>query len=78
MHPNYITEKLGKHALPAWTMPMAFFPSRRNSEQFLPPNTFVHTDNFQSPKELAQDLLALDKDHVGSLSYFHWREMLPP
>lgn len=35
-------------------------------------------DNFQSPKELAQDLLALDKDHVGYLSYFRWREMLQP
>lgn len=35
-------------------------------------------DNFQSPKELAQDLLAPDKDHVGSLSCFHWREMLRP
>lgn len=42
------------------------------------PNTFVHMDSFQSPKELAQDLLGLDKDHVGHLSYFHWREVLQP
>lgn len=57
---------------------MVFGPSRRNREQFLPPNTFVHMDSFQSPKEPAQDLLGLDRDHTGHLSYCHWRERLQP
>lgn len=59
-------------------MPMVLGPSRRNYEQFLPPDTFIHTDNFQSPKELGQYLLALDKDHARYLSYFHWWETLQP
>lgn len=78
LHPDYITEKLWKNALQAWAVPVVLGPGRRNYEQFLPPDAFIHVDDFPSPKELAQYLLALDRDHARYLTYFRWRETLRP
>ncbi|XDA76558.1 hypothetical protein R6Z07F_006702 [Ovis aries] len=78
LHPDYITEKLWKNALQAWAVPVVLGPSRANYEQFLPPKAFIHVDDFQSPRDLAQYLLALDKDYASYLNYFRWRETLRP
>ncbi|XP_026347126.4 4-galactosyl-N-acetylglucosaminide 3-alpha-L-fucosyltransferase FUT5 [Ursus arctos] len=78
LHPDYITEKPWRNTLDAGAVPVVMGPSRRNYEQFLPPDAFIHVSDFQSPKELAQYLLALDKDHARYLSYFHWRESWRP
>ncbi|XP_003123142.1 galactoside 3(4)-L-fucosyltransferase [Sus scrofa] len=78
LHTDYITEKLWRNALLAWAVPVVLGPSRRNYEQFLPPEAFIHINDFQSPKELAQYLLALDKDDARYLGYFRWRETLRP
>ncbi|MXQ83902.1 hypothetical protein E5288_WYG002432 [Bos mutus] len=78
LHPDYITEKLWKNALQAWAVPVVLGPSRVNYEQFLPPKAFIHVEDFQSPKDLAQYLLALDKDYASYLNYFRWRETLRP
>ena len=59
-------------------MPVVLGPSRRNYEQFLPPEAFTHVEDFQSPKDLAQYLLALVKDHTRYPSCFRWRETLRP
>lgn len=57
---------------------MVLGPSRRNHKKFLPPDAFIHISDFQSPKELAQYLLPLDKDHTLYLGYFCSRETLRP
>lgn len=67
LHPDYITEKLWRNALQAWAVPVVLGPSRRNYEQFLPP------EDFQSPKDLTHYLLALVKDHTLYPSCFRWR-----
>lgn len=73
LHPDYITEKLWRNALQAWAVPVVLGPSRRNYEQFLPP------EDFQSPKDLTHYLLALVKDHTLYPSCFRWRgETLRP
>lgn len=78
LHRDYITEKLWRNALDAWAVPVVLGPSRSNYEQFLPPDAFIHVDDFQSAKELAQHLQALDRDQARYLSYFRWRETLRP
>ncbi|XP_044609156.2 3-galactosyl-N-acetylglucosaminide 4-alpha-L-fucosyltransferase FUT3-like [Equus asinus] len=78
VHPDYITEKLWRNALMSGAVPVVLGPSRSNYEQFLPPDAFIHVDDFQSPRELAQYLLALDRDDGRYLSYFRWRETLRP
>ncbi|XP_053440100.1 3-galactosyl-N-acetylglucosaminide 4-alpha-L-fucosyltransferase FUT3-like [Nycticebus coucang] len=77
-HKDYITEKLWRNALQAGAVPVVLGPSRSCYERFLPPEAFIHVDDFQSPRDLAHYLQALDKDHARYLSYFHWRETLQP
>lgn len=78
LHPDYITEKLWKNALEAWAVPVVLGPSRKNYEHFLPPDAFIHVDDFKSPGDLARYLQELDKDSLGYQSYFRWRETLRP
>lgn len=78
LHPDYITEKLWKNALEAWAVPVVLGPSRKNYERFLPPDAFIHVDDFKSPGDLAQYLQKLDSDSLGYQRYFHWRELLRP
>ncbi|XP_028719179.1 3-galactosyl-N-acetylglucosaminide 4-alpha-L-fucosyltransferase FUT3-like [Peromyscus leucopus] len=78
LHPDYITEKLWKNALEAWAVPVVLGPSRKNYERFLPPDAFIHVDDFQSPKDLAQYLQELDRDSLSYQRYFRWRKTLRP
>lgn len=77
-HQDYITEKLWHNAIQAWAVPVVLGPSRRNYEYFLPPDAFIHVDDFPSPRELAGYLQELAGDEQRYLSYFRWRERLRP
>ncbi|KAL6086996.1 hypothetical protein STEG23_009144 [Scotinomys teguina] len=78
LHPDYITEKLWRNALEAWAVPVVLGPSRKNYERFLPLDAFIHMDDFDSPKDLAQYLQELDRDSLSYQRYFHWRKTLRP
>ncbi|KAL1783809.1 galactoside 3(4)-L-fucosyltransferase-like [Sigmodon hispidus] len=78
LHPDYITEKLWRNALETWAVPVVLGPSRKNYECFLPPDAFIHVDDFQSPKDLALYLQELNRDSLSYQRYFRWRETLRP
>ncbi|CAO2641060.1 3-galactosyl-N-acetylglucosaminide 4-alpha-L-fucosyltransferase FUT3 [Lemmus lemmus] len=78
LHPDYITEKLWKNALEAWAVPVVLGPSRENYERFLPPDAFIHVDDFKSPGDLARYLQELDRDSLSYQRYFRWRKTLRP
>ena len=40
-----------------------------------PPGSFIHIDEFEGPKQLAEYLKELDKDDQKYLSYFQWRNI---
>ncbi|NWI18364.1 FUT5 fucosyltransferase, partial [Crypturellus soui] len=77
-HEDYITEKVWRNALSAGTVPVVLGPSRENYERFLPPDAFIHIDDFGSARELAQFLLALSEDAERYERYFAWRQRLKP
>ncbi|KAG3280637.1 alpha-(1,3)-fucosyltransferase 5-like [Ictidomys tridecemlineatus] len=77
-HRDYITEKLWDNALSAWAVPVVLGPSRQNYERFLPPDAFIHVEDFPGPQALAQHLRELDRDPARYLGYFRWRETLRP
>uniref|UniRef100_A0A2K6G1Z4 Fucosyltransferase n=1 Tax=Propithecus coquereli TaxID=379532 RepID=A0A2K6G1Z4_PROCO len=77
-HRDYITEKLWRNAMDAWAVPVVLGPGRDNYERFLPPDAFIHVDDFRSPRDLARYLQVLDKDQTRYLGYFRWREALRP
>ncbi|XP_010178332.1 PREDICTED: galactoside 3(4)-L-fucosyltransferase-like [Mesitornis unicolor] len=77
-HEDYITEKLWRNALSSGTVPIVLGPPRENYERFLPPDSFIHVDDFASAGDLAQYLWELSKDTERYQRYFQWRKWLKP
>lgn len=71
-HTDYITEKLWNAVL-AGAIPVALGPSRKNYERFLPPEAFIHVDDFPTVSELAQYLLTLRRNPAMLKSHLNWR-----
>nr|DBA17283.1 TPA: hypothetical protein GDO54_002757 [Pyxicephalus adspersus] len=78
IHEDYITEKLWYNAFYAGAVPVVLGPSRKNYERFIPPDSFIHVDDFSSAQELAAYLLSLDKDDQRYRQYFNWRSRYMP
>ncbi|XP_018430481.1 PREDICTED: alpha-(1,3)-fucosyltransferase 5-like [Nanorana parkeri] len=78
IHEDYITEKFWRSSLIAGTVPIVMGPPRKNYERFVPPDAFIHVDDFASPQELAEHLLKLDKDEERYRQYFNWRARYQP
>ncbi|XP_077143886.1 3-galactosyl-N-acetylglucosaminide 4-alpha-L-fucosyltransferase FUT3-like [Ranitomeya variabilis] len=73
IHEDYITEKLWANSFFIGTVPVVMGPPRKNYERFIPPDSFIHVDDFSSAKELAHYLLSLAKDDQKYQQYFNWR-----
>uniref|UniRef100_A0A7M4FD48 Fucosyltransferase n=1 Tax=Crocodylus porosus TaxID=8502 RepID=A0A7M4FD48_CROPO len=73
-HTDYITEKLWRNAFKAGAVPIVLGPRRANYELFVPPNSFIHVDDFPSPRKLAVYLKFLDRNPRSYRRYFAWRE----
>ncbi|XP_068020889.1 4-galactosyl-N-acetylglucosaminide 3-alpha-L-fucosyltransferase FUT6-like [Melanerpes formicivorus] len=77
-HEDYITEKLWRNALSSGAVPVVLGPSRANYERFLPPDSFIHINDFATAKELAHYLQELSEDAERYQRYFQWRRWLKP
>ncbi|KAI1900529.1 hypothetical protein AGOR_G00050870 [Albula goreensis] len=69
---DYITEKLWRNSFLADTVPVVFGPPRQNYEKVVPSNSFIHVDDFNSTKSLAEFLHQLVANKEGYASYFEW------
>ena len=70
---DYMTEKLF-NAMSVGTVPVVLGDSRANYEEHIPGDSFIHVDDFSSPKELAERLMYLDNNHTEYMKYFEWRQ----
>ncbi|EFB20499.1 hypothetical protein PANDA_017864, partial [Ailuropoda melanoleuca] len=73
IHKDYITEKL-YNAFLAGSVPVVLGPSRENYENYIPADSFIHVEDYNSPSELAKYLKEVDKNNKLYLSYFNWRK----
>ncbi|XP_043914569.1 alpha-(1,3)-fucosyltransferase 7 [Protopterus annectens] len=74
VHKDYITEKIWRNSFMAGTVPVVLGPSRKNYENFIPTDSFIHVEDFSSPKGLADFLLALSANETQYQQYFQWRK----
>lgn len=72
-HTDYITEKLW-NALQAGAIPVVLGPSRENYERFLPPEAFIHVDDFSTVEGLAQYLNTLRGNPELLQHHLDWRD----
>ncbi|AWO98935.1 putative alpha-(1-3)-fucosyltransferase 4-like [Scophthalmus maximus] len=71
-HTDYITEKLWNAVL-AGAVPVVLGPSRENYERFLPPEAFIHVDDFPTVRGLALYLLMLRRNPSRLRRHLDWR-----
>ncbi|XP_074657227.1 glycoprotein 3-alpha-L-fucosyltransferase A-like [Tubulanus polymorphus] len=70
---EYITEKFFLNGLSRDIVPIVYGAHKDDYERVAPPHSFIHVDDFESPKQLAEYLHRLDKnDHLYN-SYFRWK-----
>ncbi|XP_074657228.1 glycoprotein 3-alpha-L-fucosyltransferase A-like [Tubulanus polymorphus] len=70
---EYITEKFFLNGLSRDIVPIVYGAHKDDYERVAPPHSFIHVDDFESPKQLAEYLHRLDEnDHLYN-SYFRWK-----
>ncbi|XP_035003383.1 4-galactosyl-N-acetylglucosaminide 3-alpha-L-fucosyltransferase 9-like isoform X1 [Hippoglossus stenolepis] len=72
-HKDYISEKVYK-PMKLGTVPVVLGTSRENYEDHIPGDSFIHVDDFSSPKELAERLLHLGQNTTEYMRYFDWKK----
>ena len=70
---DYITEKL-YNPLRLGAVPVVLGPPRHSYEKFIPKDSFIHVDDFNNPKELADYLNMLDQDEDKYHQFFSWQK----
>ncbi|KAJ7308156.1 hypothetical protein JRQ81_008671 [Phrynocephalus forsythii] len=77
-HQDYLTRQLWRNALLAGAVPVVLGPPRENYERHLPPESFIHVDDFPAAHQLAQFLQEVARDPARYRRYFRWRTWLEP
>lgn len=72
-HTDYITEKLF-NPMKLGTVPVVLGTTRRNYEDQVPGDAFIHVDDFPTPKELAERLLHLEQNTAEYMTFFDWKK----
>ncbi|CAF0854568.1 unnamed protein product [Adineta ricciae] len=71
---DYITEKAFFNALAHGSIPIVLGPGKKNYQQILPPNSFIHIDDFQNVTELTDELILISKNLQRFAFYHQWRQ----
>ncbi|KAJ8310158.1 hypothetical protein KUTeg_012023 [Tegillarca granosa] len=70
---DYITEKFFRNALMSDVLPVVMGAHPDDYRKVAPPNSYIHIEDFKSPKELAEYLHKLDKNDTLYNEYFKWK-----
>ncbi|XP_041820386.1 4-galactosyl-N-acetylglucosaminide 3-alpha-L-fucosyltransferase 9-like [Chelmon rostratus] len=75
IYKDYITEKLYR-PMSLGTVPVVLGPPRQNYEDHIPGESFIHVNDFSTPKELAERLIYLDQNKSEYMRYLDWTSKL--
>ncbi|XP_072016649.1 4-galactosyl-N-acetylglucosaminide 3-alpha-L-fucosyltransferase FUT6-like [Amphiura filiformis] len=70
---EYITEKFWENCMKHNVVPVVYGGRKAAYKKLAPPNSFIHVGDFATAEELAQYLLALDRDDQKYNEFFQWR-----
>ncbi|KAF5288958.1 hypothetical protein FQA39_LY03837 [Lamprigera yunnana] len=70
---DYITEKLYQNALRQDIVPIVMGAPKENYVKSVPRDSFIHVDDYESPKELANYLYTLHKNDNLYNKFFKWK-----
>lgn len=70
---DYITEKFYVNGLGHNVLPIVMGARPEDYQRSAPEGSYIHVDEFNNPRELAQYLHRLDKDNDLYNSYFKWK-----
>ncbi|OQR74638.1 glycoprotein 3-alpha-L-fucosyltransferase A-like [Tropilaelaps mercedesae] len=70
---EYMTEKLWYNAYYKKAIPIVMGPSKEDYTRLCPPYSFIHVEDFSSPKELADYIRKLQASPSDFLAYHAWR-----
>ncbi|CAH2980260.1 unnamed protein product [Chilo suppressalis] len=70
---QYLTEKSFHNAYKKGAIPIIMGPPLEDCENLLPPNSFLHVDNYDSAEFLAKDIMRISKSDDSLLGYHQWR-----
>ncbi|XP_055947249.1 glycoprotein 3-alpha-L-fucosyltransferase A-like [Argiope bruennichi] len=70
---DYITEKFFVNGLSRNIVPIVMGARPEDYARAAPPHSYIHVDDFASPKELAEYLSILDKNDTLYNEYFRWK-----
>ncbi|KAI1301777.1 Glycoprotein 3-alpha-L-fucosyltransferase A [Halotydeus destructor] len=70
---DYITEKFYINGLSNDIVPIVMGATKQDYVRASPPNSFIHVDDFASPRELASYLDKLDHDDGEYRKYLQWK-----
>jgi hypothetical protein len=70
---QYLTEKIFHNAYSKGAIPIILGPPVEDCEKLLPPNSFLHVDDYETAKDLANDIKRISKSNESLLYYHQWR-----
>ena len=69
---DYVSEKFWYHGLLKWRVPVVYGAKKADLIRLVPPNSFIHVDDFASPEQLTRYLLYLHHYNSAYAKYFAW------
>lgn len=71
--PEYLTEKLWWNAYSKNAIPVIMGDSHNTIKKLLPPSSYIHVEEFATPRDLANYLLYLNSTLSELYTYYQWK-----
>lgn len=71
--PDYISEKFWRNGLRSGAVPVVWGPSKEDVRSVAPHHSFIHVDDFNSPREIVEYLNYLNTNDTAYREYHKWR-----